>query len=68
MAFGGTFATGLYAMARLVNYNRVHGVDRALCKLLVGIEPSGLGSLLPPALLFALGSAASVQTLPSHAG
>ena len=68
VAFGGTFATGLYTMARLVNYNRVHGIDRALCKLLVGIEPLGLGSLLPPALFFALGSAASVQTLPSHAG
>ena len=68
LLFGGTFATTLYVVVRLFNYPRAMGIDRALCRLLVGTDPKGLARLIPPALLFVLGSGASAQTLPSNAG
>uniref|UniRef100_A0A7S3BSD3 Uncharacterized protein n=1 Tax=Haptolina ericina TaxID=156174 RepID=A0A7S3BSD3_9EUKA len=69
MLFGGGLSCSLYALVRLTNGYRGKGINRALCKLIVGGEPSGLvGTMLPPSLLFALGSAASFQTLPSNAG
>jgi hypothetical protein len=59
---GGALSSVLYACVRLTNPHRAAG----LCRLLLGGDE--LRSLHASALLFALGAAASMQSLPNAAG
>ena len=60
LCVGGAFAVGLFALVAVTSYRRAV----ALCQLLFGDEPS----LSVPPMLFALGAAASMQSLPAAAG
>ena len=72
MLIGGLLSTILYVAVALVHYERALQLGAPLCKFVFG----GFGprssalvrTLSAPALLFALGSLASVNTLPQMAG
>jgi len=69
--FGGTLSSVLYGLVRLTNYDRAMAFGSGIGKTIFGLDPSGKGlaqMICAPAVIFALGSIASFQTLPSSAG
>jgi len=64
IVFGGVFASGVYALVRLTN-ERAISIDRALARLLFDVEEPR--SLASAALVFAVGTVASMQAGPMGA-
>lgn len=71
IGFGGLLSLGLYALVKLTNYDRAMRISAAIGKTVFGLDAdsSGVARMLSaPAIIFAVGSLASFQTLPSSAG
>lgn len=67
LLIGGSFSLGLYMLIYLVTHDRA----MALCRLLFGVDPSTAKDAFArsiPAMLFGLGSVASLQSLPTAGG
>lgn len=69
---GGLLTSAMYALVALVHYERAVQIGAPICKLVfggVGPRSSALVRIFSaPAILFVLGSVASVNTLPQMAG
>jgi len=71
LLLGGLLSSGLFAIVRLVNNGRARQIGAAVGQTVFGIDPTSTGfarAFSAPAVLFAIGSIASFQTLPSSAG
>jgi len=71
LLFGGMLSSSLYGIIRVTHADRARAIGAAVGKTVWGLNPAGRSLahvVSAPAVLFALGSIASCQTLPSFAG